>query len=376
MPKIYLSAGEASGDAHAAKLASALVSRAPNLEVFGMGGALMREAGVDITRHIDDLAVMGFVEVVTKYPALRRAFNEGVEVCSERRPDVAVLVDYPAFHMRLAAKLRALGIPTVLYIAPQVWAWRPKRKRMVAEVATKLLVIFEFEVEVFRPLGIDVEFVGHPLLDEIDPDAPRGKAREALGIDADVPLMAIMPGSRSQIRRSLLPVWLEVADAIRQEHPDIAVALGTTDGRIGEWAAEFDIPCPAARAHDLLRDATAGLLNSGTVSLEAAILGCPGVIGYSMGWINYQIARQFVKLPYVGLPNIVLGGLEGDLAEPAMPELIQKDLKASVAAVKMLRLLTDAGVREAARARLAKVREKLGSPGASDRAAEAVLKML
>ena len=387
MPRIYLSAGEASGDAHAAELAKALKARAGDIEIFGMGGVACASAGVEIIQPIDDIAVMGFAEVIFRLGTIARAFKNVIETCRDSRPDVAVLVDYPAFHLRLAAKLRELGIPVVIYVAPQVWAWKEGRKYTVAELATKLLVVFEFEVDVFRPCGADVEFVGHPLLDEIDLEAPGGAARKELGIDAAAPLIAIMPGSRRQVRRRLLPVYLETAEAIRTAHPEVAVAIGTPDGSLGEWAAEADIPFPAVKQHDLLRDATAGMFNSGTISLEAAIFGCPGVIGYKVSWFNYEIGKRLVTLPCVGLPNIISLFSTGEIPFPSggeplpperlvMKEFIQHDLRPAVVTVEMIDLLTDPARREAAVARLKEVREKLGPPGASGRAAEAVLRLL
>ena len=257
----------------------------------------------------------------------------------------------------------------MIYIVPQVWAWRPGRTYTVAEVATKVLVIFEFEVAPFREAGADVEFVGHPLLDEIDLDAPKGAARKTLGIGPETPLLAIMPGSRRQVRKRLLPVFLEVERAVRAVRPEVAAAIGTPDGTHGEFMEDApDLP-PAVRRHDLLRDATAGMFNSGTMSLEAAILGCPGVICYRTNWLNYQVAKRVVSLTRIGLPNIVLGG-------DAMRELIQGDLRASVAAAEMLDLVADPARREAASLKLKEVREKLGPPGASGRAAEAILKLL
>ncbi|MHC4201558.1 MAG: glycosyltransferase family protein, partial [Planctomycetota bacterium] len=210
----------------------------------------------------------------------------------------------------------------------------------------------------------------------IDLEAPEGAARKALGISPETPLVAIMPGSRRQVRKRLLPIYLEAADSIGAVLPDASFAIGTPDGTLGEVAAEADVPFPAVKQHDLLRDATAGMLNSGTISLEAAILGCPGVIGYRMNWFNYTITKQFVSLPYVGLPNIVLGGPGGELERPAMRELIQRDLKAEAVTAEVLGLLKDSSKREAAKALLAEVREKLGGPGASARAAEAVLGLL
>ncbi len=373
MPSIYLSAGEPSGDRHASMLAREIKRRSPEVEIFGMGGREMAAEGVEITRPIDRTSVMAFTEVLARLPHMKKVFNGAVELCRTRRPDLAVLVDYPSFHLRLAKKLvgktGGLDIPVVQYIAPQVWAWRAGRVHTVAEVVRKLLVIFEFEVPLFREAGVDVEFVGHPLMDEIDPEAPGGEARRELSLDAETPLLAILPGSRRPVWKRLLPVYLEAARHIRRARPEVVAAVGTPDGTPGMFQGEEGTLPPTVKAHDLLRDATAAMLNSGTISLEAAVLGCPGVVGYKMGWFNYQIASRVVTLPHVALPNVLLGDV-------AMPEFIQHDLTPAAVASEMLSFITYPERREEAKVRLREVRERLGPPGASARAAGAVLDLL
>jgi len=368
MSRVYISAGEASGDVHAAELAKALRARAgPGLELFGMGGPAMAASGVRIELPIDRMTVMGFTEVLARLPRFWAALAQAERLA--RAADLAVLVDYPGFHLRLASRLAGSGVPVVIYIAPQVWAWRPGRAREVARVARKLLVIFEFELAPFRAVGADVEFVGHPLMDELEPGPPALRARGRLGLREDVPLVAILPGTRRQVVKRLLPVYLEAARMACAARPEIAVALGTRDGSPLELAAGLRDAPRCVPARELLRDATAGMFNSGTASLEAAILGCPGVVGYRMGWLNYLVARRVVTIPRVALPNIVYGG-------EAMRELIQGELRPAAVAAEILALVADPARREAARARLAEVRRRLGPPGASARAAEAVLKLL
>lgn len=367
MPRIYVSAGETSGDLHAGRLVGELLARSPDAEVFGMGGPLMEAAGCRITQSIEKMAVMGFAEVLWRLPYLRGVYKRTLKMLSGGRPDVAVLVDYPGYHLPLARELKGLGIPVVLYIAPQVWAWKPGRAKTVADVATKLLVIFEFELPIFREAGADVEWVGHPLLDEVDPDAPGGAAREALGLEPDRPLIALLPGMRAQVLKRLLPIFMETAREVRAMKPEVACAIGTPDGAPlpGRHAAAHEI-APAVKTHDLLRDATAGLFASGTVTLEAALLGCPGVVGYRMGRLNYFVGKRVVRCEHIALANIVLGAR-------VYPELIQHDLRPPAAAAEILRLVTDPGRREDVRARLREVRARLGSAGASGRAADAVL---
>jgi len=370
MPSIYVSAGETSGDLHGSLLVKELLARSPGANVFGMGGPRMAAAECRITQDIEKMAVMGFVEVLWRLPYIRGVYKRTLKALAESRPDVAVLVDYPGYHLRLARDLKKLGIPVVLYIAPQVWAWKPGRAKRIAEIATKLLVIFDFEVPIFREAGVDVEWVGNPLLDELDPDAPGGAARKALSLGSDQPLVALMPGTRGQVLKRLLPVFMETARELRALKPEIACAIGTPDGEPleGEHAAAHEI-APAVKTRDLLRDATACVLASGTVTLEAALMGCPGVMGYRMGWLNFFLSKRLVRCDHIALANIVLG-------ERVYPELIQGDLTPEAAAAEVLRLVTDPERRDAMRASLRKVREKLGTTGASGRAADAVLKVI
>jgi lipid-A-disaccharide synthase len=370
MPSIYISAGETSGDLHGAHLVKEILARAPNADVFGMGGARMQAAGCQITQPIDKMAVMGFAEVLWRLPYIRGVYKRTLKMLTERRPDVAVLVDYPGYHLRMARELKALGIPVVLYIAPQVWAWKPGRAKKIAEIATKLLVIFDFEVPIFRDAGVDVEWVGNPLLDEVDPDAPDGAARKALGLKGDTPLLALFPGTRAQVLKRLLPIFMETAREVRALKPEVVCAIGTPDGEpLPDEYAEAHEFAPPLPTRDLLRDATACLLASGTVTLEAALLGCPGVVCYRMGRLNYFLGKRFVRCEHIALANIVLG-------ERVYPELIQHDLNPEAAAAEILRLLTDPARSEAMRTQLREVRAKLGTPGASGRAADAVLGLI
>lgn len=369
MPRIYLSAGEASGDVHAAALARELRVRDGSVELLGMGGPAMADAGVEIIQHIDRLAVMGFGEVVGRLPYIYGVFRRLRAELAERRCDVAVLVDYPGFHLKFAEALNELEIPVVVYIAPQVWAWKPKRVHRVARVAKKVLVIFDFEVDPLRAAGADVEFVGHPLLDEIDLAASGGKARARLDMATDEPLLAILPGSRKQVVRRMLPLFVAAANEVRGARPDVKVAIGTQGGEpLPHGCDAVGLP-PTVDTHDLLRDATAALYASGTVTLEGAVLGCPGIVGYRLNWLSYLIGRSLVKLPHVALPNIVMG-------REVMREMIQGELRPARAAAELLRFLTDATRRDEAAQAMRGVIHKLGDAGASGRAAEAVLGLL
>ncbi len=374
--RIYISAGETSGDIHAAHVVRELFARDGALDVFGMGGPAMAAAGCEVVQHFGTLDLMGFAEVFRNLPRIRGVLRGLLSLIRRRRPDVAVLVDYPAFHMKLAGELKRLGVPVVTYIAPQVWAWRPGRARKLAGLTRKVLVILDFEEPIFREAGADVEFVGHPLLDEMDLDSPRGEARRTLGLDEDAPLVAILPGTRGHVIKKLLPVFMDAARVIRSARPDVAFAIGTRDGSPlpGDAARAHEITPPAGGAppvesRALLRDATAALLVSGTATLEAALLGCPGIVGYRLGLFNWAIAKLVVRVRNVSLANIVLG-------ESAYPELLQWKLTGQRAGEEIVRLLDDPAMRRAASRRLRKVRGKLGEPGASARVAEAVLKFV
>jgi len=372
MTKIMLSVGEASGDLHGASLAKALKALQPDISLLGMGGAGMRSAGVDIVYDIADLGVMGFVEVVRNLRKMFRLRDMLTEVMERERPDVLVVIDYPGFNMRLAAVAKRLGIPVVSYISPSVWAWGRGRAKGVAETVTKVAAIFSFEAEVYREAGADVTFVGHPLLDIVQPEWSKEEAERYFGINPEQPVVLLLPGSRRHEIDRLLPPMLEAAVKISQTIPDCQFFLPVAS-TISREIIENMLRSYAVNVHltdgytyDLMNNADLALATSGTVTLEAALLQLPSVVIYKTAFLTYLIGKALVRIENISLPNIVAG-------RRILPEFLQDAVIADNLVAAALPMLLNPAVREENKADLAEVRRLLGEPGAVKRVAELVL---
>jgi lipid-A-disaccharide synthase len=362
-------AGEASGELHASKVVSKLLELEPDVRVYGVGGDHMRDAGVEIVYHSDTFAMVGLVEVVEHIPRLMRAMDHLVSLAVERGTRVAVLVDYPGFNLALARRLRLAGIRVLYYISPQVWAWGAGRVRKIARLADRLAVIFPFEEQFYRDRGVRAEFVGHPLLEE------PGLASEASGVPG-APLLGLLPGSRRHEIERLLPRMLDAAELLRKGIPGLDVRLGRAAGIAEELLTRCGDPSgrgieivPPEGVHDLMRSSTALLVSSGTATLEAACFGTPMVVVYRLSTISYLVGRALVRIPDIGLVNVVAG-------ERVVPELVQGAVTAERMATEVRPFLTDSDLRARVSARLLEVRGRLGAPGASERVARMVLDML
>jgi lipid-A-disaccharide synthase len=366
---ILVVAGEISGDMHAAAVMRALRERDPKVEVFGIGGDALQEAGAEILHHVRDMAVFGPFAVLQKYPHFRRVFEEMVEVAAERRPAAALLVDYGGFNLRFAGELKRLGIKVLYYVSPQVWASRPGRIRKMAEVVDRLMVIFPFEPEVYRDTGLRVDFVGHPLVDE-------AAALEAAP-PADLPWpgdlrIALLPGSRKQEVRRLLPVMLDAAERLHADRPDAGflVAAPSHDfavaaaAALDQWAS---LPCRvvACETRQILAQARAAWVTSGTATVEAALMRCPMAVVYRTSPLVYLLGRMVVRVPYIGMVNLLAG-------RELCPELIQGAATSGTLARALTPLLADTAERRAMVAGLEEVASALGTGGAADNVADIV----
>jgi lipid-A-disaccharide synthase len=365
-------AGEASGDLHGATLARALATLAPGLAIAGMGGSRMAEAGVRILHGIERAGVVGGTEVLGRLPALVRIFRDLVRCLHTARPRVLVLIDFPDFNLRLARRARALGIPVVYFIAPQVWAWRRARLRLMARDVSRVLAVFPFEVGFYQEAGVPVEFVGHPLLDVL-PTFDRGDARHGLASKRQL-LVGLLPGSRAAEVRRHLPVLLGAATRIRRRLPHVRFALPLAPTippeavASGVAAADLGVRILAGEAHRVMAAADLVLVASGTATLEAACYESPMVVLYRLSPVSYAVARLMVRgVSAISLPNIIAG-------RPAVPELIQRRATPAGVAAAGLALLLNDTARVVQRAALREVRVRLGTPGAADRAARAVLR--
>jgi lipid-A-disaccharide synthase len=370
---VLLVAGEASGDLHGATLARALGAAAPGLALAGMGGPRMAAAGVEILHGIDRLAVVGGTEVMGRLPALWRTFRDLARCLVERRPRAVVLIDFPDFNLRLARRARALGIPVVYFLAPQVWAWRRGRLRAMARDVARVLAVFPFEVPLYHEAGVPVEFVGHPILDVL-PAYERGAARAGLATEREV-LIGLLPGSRPEEVRRHLPVLLGAGLRILRRVPlaRFAVPVASTIDvasveRAVQTAELAGVQVVPGEAHRVMAGADLLLVASGTATLEAACYGTPMVVLYRLSAITYALARMVVRgVSFISLPNILA-------ARPVVPELIQRDATPARVARAALRLLEDDALRAAQRQVLREVRARLGAAGAAQRAARAVLR--
>ena len=373
MAKILISAGEASGDIHAAAVTAALKRIDSTTEVFGMGGDELRAAGGEVLFDIKEHGVMGFVEVIKKLPDLFKLRSDFARVMDERKPDCLVVVDYPGFNMKLAKVAHDKGIPVVSYIAPSAWAWNKGRAKNVAKIVDKVACIFPFEYDVYKEAGAPVEFVGHPLLDIVHPAMERAEAEAWVGKEPDRPLVLLMPGSRLMEIEKMLPILLEGAKLLKKQMPQVQFAMpraGTIPMELLQSkikASGLEIKITEGHNYDLFSVADLALATSGTVTLEAALCGLPSVIVYRTSALNAFIARRVINIPNIGLPNIVAG-------RQILPELLQEDFTPAKVANTAMELLAPER-RPQLEANLAFMKARLGEPGAVNRVAQLILRI-
>lgn len=365
-------AGEASGDLHASKVIAHLNELASDIRIFGVGGDLMRSAGMELTHHSSDFAVVGFAEVIRHIPRLKRAMRELLDMVSERQTRVAVLVDYPGFNLALARRLKAAGVKVFYYISPQVWAWDEGRVKKISGRTDRMAVILPFEKSFYADRGVDVDFVGHPLMDEPGIAAPR-MPRTAAGAR---PLIGLLPGSRREEIARHLPPMLRAVRILRREFGEIDFKLGLSEGMArqeldvgGDPALDgVEVMAPGG-THDLMAEASVLMVSSGTATLEAACFGTPMVIIYRTSPLSYRIGRLLVKISQIGLVNIVAG-------EEVVPELVQADLTPERLAASVSNYLKDERLYADTSRRLLEVRDLLGEPGAGEKVARSILAMM
>lgn len=362
MSEVVIVAGEASGDLHAAGVAEELKRMCPDLKVTGFGGPLMEKAGVELFDRYET-GVMGFVEVISHIPRHYSILQSLRERFERNKVVLLIVIDYPGFNMKAAAAAKAAGIPVLYYVTPQVWAWGENRLPKLAKIVTKAAVILPFEENLLRGHGIDATFVGHPLLDRATNLPSKKEARAALGISDSAPVLALFPGSRRQEIDRHIDDFVESAKWAQDAIPGLEVIVSV--------APTIDLDperCPFRLVHDasftVLRAADAALCKSGTTTLEAAIADTPLVVAYRTSGISYFLARLMVKIPHIGLVNVVAG-------REVAREFVQNALDPEKVSIELQRLL-DFSDPERTRVRegLAEVRGKLGTPGAARRVAE------
>ncbi len=369
--QLLVVAGEASGDLHGARLLSELRRLIPDLAAFGLGGDEMRAAGLEAVAHSSEISVVGITEVLKILSRAREIFATLLREVERRRPELAVLVDFPDFNLRLAKQLKARGVKVVYYISPQVWAWRRGRVKTIAARVDRMLVLFPFEVEFYRDHGVDVVHVGHPLVDEV-PVLPQ--AWESAQGAAGPFRVALLPGSRVSEVEALLPTLLA---AVRRLAADLPIEVRiikapTISADLLEDAADLaglPVEIILEERFAAIADSHLALCASGTATLEVGLLGTPMIMVYRLARWTYLLAKLMVRLPYVSLVNLVLG-------RKVVPELIQGEASPERIAAEAARLLTRAGERDRMRQGLAEVRGRLGAGGASRRAAAEVAALM
>ena len=357
---------------YAARLATALKQRA-NLEIFGMGGPQMRAAGVDIVTDYSEVSVVGITEILSHLPSLIRAMRHLVSEAEQRKPAFAILTDFPGFHLRLARKLKSRGTKNIYYICPQFWAWRPWRVRVVRRRFAQALCIFPFEEKFFGDAGVPVKFIGHPLVGAVHASLDRQAFCHEQDLDPQKNLVAVLPGSRSAELRQHLPIIREACQRIHRDTQAqfvIAAAPGSNVASLREgWPPDVPVKIVVGQTYNALAAADAAIVSSGTATIEAALLDVPMVVVYRVTPLTAFLAKPLVRTPFFSMVNLIAG-------KRAVPELIQNDFTADRVAVEILRFLNDQSARDALRRDLAEVRQRLGPPGAVERAAEAILKLL
>jgi lipid-A-disaccharide synthase len=373
--RILVSAGDASGEAHAADLVRALAKRRPEARFVGLGGPALEGAGVEIRVPLREVAVGGLVEVLGHVPRVLAAWRTLEAAAREAPTDLAVLVDAPDLNLPLARRLRRAGIPILYYVAPQVWAWRRGRLRTIARRVDRLAVIFPFEEALFTGAGVPARFVGHPLVDRLaDPAVrlERSAARAALGLDPERPLLLLLPGSRRNEVRGMLPLHLDVAAALRARVPRLAVALALaptmTRSEIAPALGGLDVTVVEGRAYQAMAAADVALAKPGTATLELCLLGTPFAVAGRVHPLSAAIMRRLVQVPSWTLPNLLAGA-------PIVPEFLQEQARPERVAAALEELL-DGPARALQQARLAAVARRLGPGGAAERAAALAEEMI
>ena len=373
MTKIFLSAGEASGDLHAGAITKAILELDPTAQVFGMGGDAMRSAGGEVIFDLKEYSVMGFVEILSALPkffALRKAFRKVME---ERRPDCFVTIDYPEFNMRAAKVAKELNIPVLSFIPPSAWAWRKGRAVSVGRLVDKVACIYPFAYDVYKAAGANAEFVGNPLVDIVKPHLSQEAAMAKAGKEQGKPLVLLLPGSRVKEITGVLPVMLEAVGIIKEALPQADFVLQkapTIDNsllqKIIAQSGET-VRIVEGDGYDIMSVADVALATSGTVTLEAALCGLPVVICYTASPLSMAIAKKIVTVKYIGLPNILAN-------REILPELIQEKMTSGNMAKEVLHFLHPEEYKKI-REELAKVVQKLGPGGATKRVAQLILNL-
>jgi len=372
---VLFSAGESSGDQHAANMFLELRKYQPDIQGIGMGGAKMAQAGVDIRYDSSNIAVIGLVEVIKHYGEIRRALKLMQKIISDARPDLLVCVDYKEFNFKLARYAKQCGIKVLFYVSPQVWAWRPGRVKKYGEVIDMMAVIFPFETAYYEAENVPVRYVGHPSVDKVHAQRSREEDLARFGLDQGQTVIGILPGSRANEIKRMLPVMLEAAEKIQADKPEIRFLLPQADSISDALLEEYlrqspvNIMMVKNQPYDVIQCCDAVMTTSGTATLEIALLNVPMVITYKLSPLTYVFGRWLVNTPFIGLPNIIAD-------KGIIKEFIQHEATSENLAAEVNRILTDEAYADTMRGNLAQVKARLGTGGGSRNMAELAWTML
>ena len=363
--RFFILAGEASGDRHGAALMAAMGVQDPGCRFAGIGGSQMQTVGLDCLYDVGKMSLVGFSEVLRQLPFLWRTMRHIMDHISRWKPERVILIDYPGFNLRLAKRLRRLRIPVTYYISPQLWAWREGRIATIRKCVDQLLVIFPFEVTWYPQRGVTAQFVGHPIMEEPEPDIPRDDYLLGLGMDPHLPVLTLFPGSRRHELDRHLQLFYDTARLLQRDTPGLQVILGLARGlspKLVPSDIRLELLVTTTRPRLALRYADAAIIASGTSTLEAAVWGVPMVVVYRMSPFSWWLSHRLVKLPYVGMVNILSGEL-------VVPEFLQDRAQPGPIARATVRYFQDETYRQAVQTKLGHLRQSLAAPpkdGAAD----------
>ncbi|OGP72763.1 MAG: lipid-A-disaccharide synthase [Deltaproteobacteria bacterium RBG_16_50_11] len=373
--KILLVAGEVSGDLHGAHLIEAIRHIHPEIQFFGVGGEQLQKKGMKLLYHAHHLSVVGITEVFLKLRSILTAYAGVKKAIDQERPDLVILIDFPDFNLRVARAARQKGIPVLYYISPQIWAWRPKRVKVIAKRVNKMVVLLPFEVPFYENAGVDVEWVGHPLLDLVKPTLPKEAAFKHFDLDPKRRTVGLLPGSRMHEVERLFPPLLDSARLLKEEIPGLQFIVPLAPGIPMEILSRsikkvsFPVKVVEGMNYDVMNLSELLIMASGTATLEGAILGKPMIIVYKVSSPSYWIGRALVSVDSIGLVNLVAG-------KKVAPELIQKEVHPQRIAEEAFRILRNPILQKQMTEAMGEVRKRLGKPGAADRAARIALSLL
>ncbi len=371
---LMIVAGEASGDLHGASLIDELKKRKKNISVYGIGGDKMKNAGMDIIYHINKMAFLGFAEVVRHIPFIKRVQNDLIHIIKEKNIKDVVLIDYPGFNLNFAKKLKDLNIKVIYYISPQIWAWGAGRIKKIKKLVDKMIVLFPFEEEMYKKENINVEFVGHPLLERISEYNFLSKEDfyKKFGLDESKEILLILPGSRNNEVVKILPEVFEAAKKLSNEF-NLQIVIAGSENIDDEIFKNLNLSGSykiiKGLTYDLMKHSKIGIIKSGTSTLEAGLFELPSVIVYRTSFLSYLIGKNLIKIKDIAMANIILG-------ERILPELIQDDVSKDLIYSECKKILSNKTLYGSIKEKLKNIKMRIGTIGASGRAADSIIAMM